>query len=62
MASRYEENKKVLEKIYNLMTADEYKSMTDSEKTEEAVKYLLVDMSVNLAIIADHLIDKDRDK
>ena len=62
MASRYEENKKVLEKIYNIMTADEYKSMTDSEKTEEAVKYLLVDMSVNLAIIADHLIDKDRDK
>ena len=56
MGKQIDENKKVIERCYNIMTGQgDYKDLKESEKTEEMFRFLLVDMSRNLAIIADKL-------
>ena len=44
--------------VYDLLNNEEYKDMPEHEKTEQILRLLLVDMSVNLSIIADKLSEK----
>lgn len=60
MGKRIEENKKVCDKILNIMLEGELNNTPESEKTEQILRFLLVDMSVNLAIIADKLLEGEK--
>lgn len=57
--SRRSENQEALKMVFDLMNNEEYKAMPENEKTEQILRLLLVDMSVNLAIIADKLEGKE---
>ena len=60
MGKRIEENKKVRDKILNIMLEGELNNTPENEKTEQILRFLLVDMSVNLAIIADKLLEGEK--
>lgn len=53
--SRKEENQEALKAVYDLMYNPEIEDMPEDIKTFKIMQLLLVDMSQNLAIIADKL-------